>query len=483
MGRFVQRYLPPDREIILRTGGRVRYVRLPRWAQIACIGVVTGAVGWVALATHLNINHLEIIASRDARIVSTETVRHSVEQQLLQARRSIDLAAVRDEENRLQAARLNELNLGLRAEIKTLEQRITRDSSLLAAGQEERDALTQDVASLEQGLSDLERDRENILGDAARLKSELAQNAKTRMALNDRIAQLLPRIGDLKAQRDTMTETTQQLRVTLAERIDERDRIADERNKAANERDAIAGRISSLTDQLAALETAQEEIISRFDSQTVDSIELAEKTLLITGLDVERLLARLSPSDIGVDATGVGGPFVAALDEASGKPTSELASNIAAVEKRVTRWRGLQVLLQRLPLTVPLDNYHVTSTYGRRMDPLKRRPAMHEGIDFSSERRAEIRATSPGRVSFVGWRGGFGKMVEIDHGLGVRTRYAHLSKIYVKRGLQVDFRDKLGQVGNTGRSTGEHLHYEVLVDGRAQDPANFMKAGQYVFKN
>ena len=139
--------------------------------------------------------------------------------------------------------------------------------------------------------------------------------------------------------------------------------------------------------------------------------------------------------------------------------------------------------MARLPLTVPLDSYHVVSTFGRRIDPLSDRPAMHEGVDFSGEHRAEVRATSPGRISFVGWRGGYGKMVEIDHGLGIRTRYAHLSKMYVKPGQQVDFRDKLGQVGNTGRSTGEHLHYEVLLDGRALDPANFMKAGQYVFKN
>ena len=74
-------------------------------------------------------------------------------------------------------------------------------------------------------------------------------------------------------------------------------------------------------------------------------------------------------------------------------------------------------------------------------------------------------------------------MVEVDHGLGIRTRYGHMSRLFVERGQKVEFREKVGQVGSTGRSTAPHLHYEVLVDGRATDPGNFMRAGQYVFKN
>ena len=111
-----------------------------------------------------------------------------------------------------------------------------------------------------------------------------------------------------------------------------------------------------------------------------------------------------------------------------------------------------------------------------------RRPAIHEGIDFGSRPGKRVHVTAPGRVSFVGWKGSFGKMVEIDHGLGIRTRYAHLRTIFVKRGQEVDFREGVGQVGSTGRSGGPHLHYEILVDGRPRNPENFLRAGQYVFK-
>jgi murein DD-endopeptidase MepM/ murein hydrolase activator NlpD len=93
-----------------------------------------------------------------------------------------------------------------------------------------------------------------------------------------------------------------------------------------------------------------------------------------------------------------------------------------------------------------------------------------------------VRATSPGVVTYVGWKGPSGRMVEIDHGLGLRTRYGHLHKILVKRGQKVDFRKKIGLMGTSGRSTGSHVHYEVLFDRKPVDPMKFMKAGKYVFK-
>ena len=94
---------------------------------------------------------------------------------------------------------------------------------------------------------------------------------------------------------------------------------------------------------------------------------------------------------------------------------------------------------------------------------------------------AETRsATAPGVVSFTGERSGYGNTVEIDHGHGFKTRYAHLESIFVKVGQQVALGQKLGAMGSTGRSTGPHLHYEVWVDGRAQNPMRFLKAGDYV---
>ncbi|MCZ6846993.1 MAG: M23 family metallopeptidase, partial [Alphaproteobacteria bacterium] len=118
-----------------------------------------------------------------------------------------------------------------------------------------------------------------------------------------------------------------------------------------------------------------------------------------------------------------------------------------------------------------------------RRDPFNNRLAMHPGLDFASRKKIAVHVTAPGTVAFVGWNGGYGKVVEVDHGLGIRTRFAHLSRIFVKRGQNLEFREKVGLVGSTGRSTSTHLHYEVMVDGQQLDPANFLRAGQYVFKN
>ena len=104
------------------------------------------------------------------------------------------------------------------------------------------------------------------------------------------------------------------------------------------------------------------------------------------------------------------------------------------------------------------------------------------GVDLGGVPRSRVYSTSPGVVTFVGNKGPYGRMVEIDHGLGLRTRYGHLRKILVKLKEKVAFRHKIGQMGSSGRSTGSHVHYEVLFDGKPIDPMKFLKAGMYVFK-
>lgn len=184
-------------------------------------------------------------------------------------------------------------------------------------------------------------------------------------------------------------------------------------------------------------------------------VHTVERALAGTGFRVESLLRRH-------ERAGQGGPFV---PESAGDPAPD----------RIDR---LNRALRVLPLAEPLAQYEISSGFGRRRDPINKRRAMHAGIDLRAPLRAEVMATAPGRVSFAGRRGGYGRMVEIDHGMGVRTRYAHLSRISVRVGQQVALGTRLGLVGSSGRSTGPHLHYEVLVDGRARNPQPFLRAGQ-----
>lgn len=133
-----------------------------------------------------------------------------------------------------------------------------------------------------------------------------------------------------------------------------------------------------------------------------------------------------------------------------------------------------------LPLAQPTSNTRQASGFGVRIDPITGQPAFHPGLDFAGPIMTPVHATAPGVVSFTGQRNGYGNVVEIDHGHGLKTRFAHLAAIWVSVGQRVAIGEKLGGIGSTGRSTGPHLHYEVWVDGRPQNPERFLEAGQYV---
>ena len=121
-----------------------------------------------------------------------------------------------------------------------------------------------------------------------------------------------------------------------------------------------------------------------------------------------------------------------------------------------------------------------SSGFGARVDPFTGRYAFHPGIDFAGPWGTAVHATAAGTVIFAGNRGGYGNMVEIDHGMGLHTRYGHLSAISVRVGMKVEKDASIGRVGSTGRSTGPHVHYEVWYDDVVRNPRNFIEAGHHV---
>jgi len=124
----------------------------------------------------------------------------------------------------------------------------------------------------------------------------------------------------------------------------------------------------------------------------------------------------------------------------------------------------------------------ITSSYGYRRDPFTGGGAMHSGIDFKGPKGQPILAAAGGRVTHAGWKSGYGKAVEITHGNGLMTRYAHLSRIDVAAGQRIEQGIQLGAMGSTGRSTGTHLHFEVRLNGRAINPQPFLEANTDVLK-
>ena len=134
------------------------------------------------------------------------------------------------------------------------------------------------------------------------------------------------------------------------------------------------------------------------------------------------------------------------------------------------------------PLGRPVENMRLSSTFGRRRDPFNRRLAVHAGIDYAGAYHAPVMATGSGVVTFANRNGRYGNLVQIDHGHGFTTRYAHLAEISVKVGQEVERGSKIGLVGSTGRSTGPHLHYELRVGNQPRDPLKFIEVGKNVFK-
>jgi murein DD-endopeptidase MepM/ murein hydrolase activator NlpD len=140
--------------------------------------------------------------------------------------------------------------------------------------------------------------------------------------------------------------------------------------------------------------------------------------------------------------------------------------------------------LAHVPLTTPVhgSGFELTSDFGARVDPFTHHVAFHSGLDFGGPWGATVAATAAGTVVFAGQRGGYGNMVEIDHGYGLRTRYGHLSAILVRAGARVAKGTPVGRLGSTGRSTGPHVHYEVWLADRVRDPSGFIEAGRHVLQ-
>jgi murein DD-endopeptidase MepM/ murein hydrolase activator NlpD len=179
------------------------------------------------------------------------------------------------------------------------------------------------------------------------------------------------------------------------------------------------------------------------------------------------------------DGPASGGPFIPVKAPAENPAFGQalLRVNLARADANALAGTLLKVPVRK-PVVGAIDE---SSPFGVRMDPLVHEAAMHTGIDFRGDVGDPIRATAAGTVTIAGLSGGYGKMIEIDHGNGLATRYGHLSEIDVDVGDSVRSGEIVGKLGSTGRSTGPHLHYEVRVKGEPVDPQKFLDAGDRLF--
>jgi murein DD-endopeptidase MepM/ murein hydrolase activator NlpD len=223
---------------------------------------------------------------------------------------------------------------------------------------------------------------------------------------------------------------------------------------------------SKITLTLKDIEEQQRARVDQLTGDAGDAANSIEK--ILSRFDITIPEQALSKS---ADGSAVGGPYLEPESDA------DFTNSLAQLDTALTRLEAARSTAQSLPFGTPAAGKEITSLFGNRRDPFLGGLALHSGIDFRFAPGEKVRASAPGKVVSAGWTGGYGNMVEIDHGKGISTRYGHMSEILAKVGDSVDRSDIIGLAGSTGRSTGTHLHYEVRQNGRAVDPMYFMNAG------
>lgn len=222
-------------------------------------------------------------------------------------------------------------------------------------------------------------------------------------------------------------------------------------------------RMATLAHALDGLEARQSVAVGRLAAGSRIEAARLREVVAETGLDARRFAA--------IRGGGIGGPLVPA-------EAGPFENAVLLAQRDLGERDSLRKIVGALPLRRPMATDHgLSSTFGYRADPFTRGLAVHTGIDLRGEYGAPARATAAGTVTQADYAGGYGNMVEVDHGHGLVTRYAHLSAITVVPGQAVAAGQMVGRVGSTGRSTGTHLHYETRIDGEPVDPQRFLRAG------
>jgi murein DD-endopeptidase MepM/ murein hydrolase activator NlpD len=224
---------------------------------------------------------------------------------------------------------------------------------------------------------------------------------------------------------------------------------------------------SKVTLSLKGIEQRQRDRVSQLTTDATDASSAISNVLTRFQIRVPSETASVKQDD----DSAVGGPYV---EPESG---DDFDNSLAQLDTALTRLETVRNTATSLPFQNPAIGKEITSPFGNRRDPFIGRLALHSGVDFRFAPGEKVRPTAPGKVVTAGWTGGYGNMVEIDHGNGISTRYGHMSEILVKVGDTVGREDTIGLAGSTGRSTGTHLHYEVRQNGRAVDPIYFISAG------
>ncbi|AUJ65473.1 peptidase M23 [Aestuarium zhoushanense] len=316
-------------------------------------------------------------------------------------------------------------------------------------------------------LSSEDRRRELETGIEV-IQSTLRRTMNQRQDLSQRIAALEAAVQNgtsvAGATGGVSNEALDLLASALADTAAERDQIEADAQSAID-------RAAELELDLRLMEERNDEIFRQLEEAMLVSVEPLDNMFRAAGLNTDTLLDQVRRG-----YSGTGGPLTPLQFSTNGgeaDPDTARANELLSSMDRINLYR---IAAERAPFSMPVrDNFRFTSGYGMRWG------RMHYGTDFAGPVGTPIYATADGVITHAGWSSGYGRLVKIQHEFGIETRYGHLNAIRVQEGQRVSRGDRIGDMGNSGRSTGPHLHYEVRVGGEAINPMIYIRAGQDVF--
>ena len=417
----------PERHLFIKSDEQTRFVRLETKTQlIAWVG--SGVfVAWTTVVTAVFL--MDSIGSGNYRDqASRERMTYDSRFSALEAERDIRAAEV----------------VGAQEAFAVALNQISAMQSELLASEERRRELETGLELAQRTLTKVESEREGTVQQVATLEGATG--------LGERV------------NTEQLASTLEFTTAALADTAGERDQLALEVQEAAD-------LVSELDLELRLVEERNDDIFRQLEDAMAISVEPLDDMFRTAGLDPEELIAEVREGYSGQSGSLTQIQFSTMGSIATDDGTFR-ANRILDQLEELNLYR---MAVDRVPLSMPvLDSFRYTSPFGPRWG------RMHEGVDMAGPVGTPIYATADGVVTFAGWQTGYGRIIKVQHEFGIETRYPHLNAIQVEVGQRVSRGERIGDMGNSGRSTGSHLHYEIRVNGDAIDPMIYIRAGQEV---
>ena len=429
----------PEQRLFLKSDTETRFIRLRPATQAVASVVGAALLGWTILATAvLLMDQISAGSGRD----------QVQRQQILYEERLNALSEDRDLRISEAVGAQERFNLAL-AQVSEMQAR-------LLASEDRRRELETGIDVIQNTLRRTIKERDSARSEADRVTLALSETAGSSTELG--------RIRDTEATLDI-----------LASALGD---TALERDVMENAAEAAADRVDEITDAKEALERRNDEIFAKLEEAVTISVEPLDKMFREAGMSPDDLL-----DTVRRGYSGQGGPLspISLSTKGDDAPSAE-ETRANAILTGLDRMNLYRLAAFRAPFAMPVKSaFRWTSGFGVRRDPKGAGNRMHNGTDMAGDYGTPIYATADGVVSYAGWDSGFGRVVRIKHAFGIETLYAHQSDIRVAVGQKVSRGERIGDMGNSGRSTGTHLHYEVHLNGKPVNPMTFIKAANNVF--